>query len=151
MSKHQLLHSVRTIELSKIAAGAAVTLALLLGTAHVSAARTSSFALLANAGVTSTGGTITGDAGTFLPKPTGSVTLTGCPIMGMIHVGDGTAKMAFDDFTRTYATLAPRLGDASRELTGTLTGVSLPPGVYSFSSAATLTGVLTLQGPSNGT
>jgi hypothetical protein len=152
MSKHQLLlHPVRTLDLPKIAAGAVVTLALLFGTVHVASAAYSNFALLANAGVTSTGGSISGDVGTFLAKPTGAVTLTGCPIMGMVHVGDGTAKMAFNDFTRMYATLAPKLGDVSKELTGTLAGVSLPPGVYSFSSAATLTGVLTLKGPSNGT
>jgi len=36
-------------------------------------------------------------------------------------------------------------------LTGTLAGVALPPGVYCFDSAATLTGVLTLDGPSDGT
>ena len=35
-------------------------------------------------------------------------------------------------------------------LTGTLAGVTLSPGVYCFDNAATLTGVLTLNGPSNG-
>jgi hypothetical protein len=36
-------------------------------------------------------------------------------------------------------------------LTGTLAGRTLSPGVYCFPAAAALTGVLTLNGPSNGT
>ena len=36
-------------------------------------------------------------------------------------------------------------------LTGSLAGVTLPPGTYCFPAAATLTGRLTLDGPSNAT
>jgi hypothetical protein len=109
-----------------------------------------SFAVLANAAVTCTGGTITGDAGTFLRTPTGAVTLTNCPITGRVHVGDGAAKQAFNNFLSMYAALAPKPGDVCTALTGTLGGVTLPPGNYCFGAAAALTGTLTLNGPSNG-
>ncbi|HET7187313.1 MAG TPA: ice-binding family protein [Gemmatimonadaceae bacterium] len=111
----------------------------------------STFAVLANAAVTCTDGTITGDVGTFQAAPTGSVTRTVCPIVGTVHVGDGVAKQAYDKFLAAYAALAPKPGDSCTSLTGTLAGVTLPPGVYCFDAAATLTGVLTLDGPSNGT
>ncbi|OYV72120.1 MAG: hypothetical protein B7Z72_05475, partial [Gemmatimonadetes bacterium 21-71-4] len=107
--------------------------------------------MLANAAVTCTGGTITGNVGTFLAAPTGSVTLTSCPVTGTVHVGDGVAVQAFNAFLSTYAALAPKPGDVCTPLTGTLDGVTLPPGTYCFDAAATLTGVLTLDGPSNGT
>lgn len=110
----------------------------------------SDFAVLANAAVTCTDGTITGEVGTFLATPTGSVTQTGCPITGTVHVGDSAATQAFNDFLNTYAALAPKLGDVCTTLTGTLAGVSLSPGAYCFDAAATLTGVLTLNGPSDG-
>lgn len=114
-------------------------------------AAASNFAVLANAAVTCTGGTITGNVGTFLAAPTGVVTLTSCPITGTGHVGDGVAIQAFNAFLSTYAALAPKPGDVCTPLTGTLDGVTLPPGTYCFDAAATLTGVLTLDGPSNGT
>jgi hypothetical protein len=111
----------------------------------------SNFAVLANAAVTCTGGTITGDVGTFLATPTGSVTLTSCPVTGTVHVGNGVATQAFNNFLSTYAALAPKPADVCTTLTGTLAGVTLSPGVYCFNAAATLTGVLTLNGPSDGT
>ncbi|HTD69357.1 MAG TPA: ice-binding family protein [Gemmatimonadales bacterium] len=108
----------------------------------------SSFTVLANAAVTCTDGTITGDVGTFQAAPTGSVTQTTCPITGTVHVGDGAAIQAFNGFLSTYAALAAT--PCGVVLTGTLAGVTLAPGVYCFDAAATLTGVLTLNGPSNG-
>jgi hypothetical protein len=117
----------------------------------VPSALASDFAVLANAAVTCTDGTITGDVGTFLATPTGSITLTSCPITGTVHVGNGVATQAFNNFLSTYAALAPQAGDVCTTLTGTLAGVTLSPGVYCFDAAATLTGVLTLNGPSNGT
>lgn len=113
-------------------------------------AAAANFAVLANAAVTCTDGTITGDVGTYLATPTGSLTLTTCPVTGAVHVGDGVAKQAFNNFLSTYAALAPKPGDVCTTLTGTLDGVTLPPGVYCFDAAAALTGVLTLNGPSNG-
>lgn len=110
-----------------------------------------SFTVLANAAVTCTNGTITGDVGTFLPAPTGAITQTSCPATGNVQVGTPAADAAFNAFLDTYAALAPQPGDACTQLTGTLAGVTLAPGVYCFSAAAALTGVLTLQGPANGT
>ena len=53
------------------------------------------------------------------------------------------------DFNSAYDSLA--LTPCDQVLTGTLAGVTLSPGVYCFDAAATLTGLLTLNGPSNGT
>jgi hypothetical protein len=106
------------------------------------------FALLGNAAVTATDATITGDVGTNEPTPTGAVVLTNSPLTGTIHVGDAVAVQAYDDFLATYAAITPDVGDSL--LTGTLSGVTLAPGSYYFDAAATLTGVLTLDGPANG-
>jgi hypothetical protein len=110
----------------------------------------SSFAVLANAAVTCTNGSIAGDVGTFLASPTGSVTLTSCPVTGAVHVGDAASQQAFNQFLGAYTALAPKAGDVCTSLTGTLAGVTLAPGNYCFDAAATLTGVLTLNGPSTG-
>lgn len=146
----------------RLASGALITLALLAGACSDGAridspslsssgtsAAASNFTVLANAAVTCTDGVITGDVGTFLAPPTGSVTLTSCPVSGSVHIGDGIAKQAFNNFLSAYAALAPKLGDVCTTLTGTLAGVTLPPGTYCFDAAATLTGILTLDGPAN--
>lgn len=109
------------------------------------------FTVLANAAVTCTDGAITGDVGTFLAPPTGSITQTSCPVTGTVQVGTQAAGAAFSAFVATYAQMTPQAGDACTQLTGTLAGVVLAPGVYCFDAAAALTGVLTLQGPANGT
>jgi len=122
-----------------------------LAPAPRSLGRATGFAVLGGSRVTCTNGTITGDVGTFSATPTGSVTLTSCPVSGTVHVGDGVATQAFNDFLSAYAARAPKTGDACTPLTGTLAGVTLAPGAYCFDAAAALTGVLTLEGPSNGT
>jgi len=111
----------------------------------------SSFTVLGNAAATCTDGTIIGDVGTFLAPPTGAVTLTRCPVIGSVHVGDAAAISAFEAFVARYDALAPSPGDVCTVLTGTLSGVSLAPGTYCFDAAAALTGVLTLAGPASGT
>lgn len=108
----------------------------------------SNFLVLGNAGVTCTDGTIIGDVGTF--SATGAITRTNCPIMGTLRVGDDVAKQAFNAFLDRYAALAPQAGDVCTMLTGTLAGVILAPGVYCFNAAATVTGLLTLDGPADG-
>ena len=108
------------------------------------------FIVLANAAVTCTDGAITGNVGTAQATPTGSVTQTSCPINGTILVGDGASKLAFNNFLSTYTALTPQVGDVCTTLTGTLDGVILLPGSYCYDVAATVTGVLTLDGPSNG-
>ena len=123
---------------------------LLLRSISGASATASMFAVLANAAVTCTTGSIVGDVGTYQAAPTGSVTQTICPVTGSVHVGDAVAKDAFNAFLSTYAALAPKAGDVCTTLTGTLAGVTLSPGSYCYDAAATLTGVLTLRGPANG-
>ena len=113
-------------------------------------AAASNFAVLANGAVTCTDGNITGNVGTFVGTPTGSVTQTTCPITGTVQVGDSAAKQAFSDFLTTYAALAPQAGDVCTMLTGTLAAMTLAPGAYCFNAAATVTGLLTLDGPADG-
>ena len=108
----------------------------------------SNFVVLANAGVTCTDGTIIGDVGTF--SVTGAITRTNCPIAGTLHSGDSAATQAYNDFLNRYAVLAPQAGDVCTMLTGTLAGVILAPGVYCFNAAATVTGVVTFDGPADG-
>jgi ice-binding like protein len=108
------------------------------------------FAILSGAGVTLTGSAVTGDVGTY--ALVGAVTQTSSPVIGAIHLSDSTAVAASTDFLAAYAALAalpPNQCDVY--LTGTLAGVTLPPGNYCFNAAATLTGVLTLDGPADAT
>jgi hypothetical protein len=104
-----------------------------------------SFAALGNAAVTCTGGTIMGNVGTNLAPPEGAVTAC-APAPGTVHVGDAAAKAAFANFLVRYDALAPKPTTRCTVLTGTLAGITLPPGNYCFTAAATLTGILTLQG-----
>jgi hypothetical protein len=109
------------------------------------------FSVLANAAVSCTGGTVSGDVGTFQTAPPGAITLTeGCVISGAQDIGGAAAKAAYQSFLDQYAGLAPKVGDVCPVITGTLAGQSLTPGVYCVSSEAK-TGVLTLQGGANAT
>ena len=109
----------------------------------------SGYSVLANAAVTCTDGTIIGNVGTFQASPTGSITLTSCPVTGSTDVGTGSSIQAYNAFLATYAALAPQPSDVCTTLSGTLAGVTLAPGAYCFPAAAALTGTLTLDGPSN--
>lgn len=102
-----------------------------------SPAEVSEFAVLANEAVTCTDGSTAGDVGTFLPPPDGSFIDTNCEVDGSIHLGDGLAVQAYEDFLAEYDALADEACD--EVLTGTLDGVTLSPGVYCFEAAATLT------------
>jgi hypothetical protein len=107
----------------------------------------SGFAALAGAAVTCTGSTITGDVGIVGSTP---FTNTGCTIIsGTVHQGDQAAAAAYADFLTAYDTLHFNT-PCDQTLTGTLAGVTLSPGVYCFTAAATLTGTLTLDGPADG-
>lgn len=147
--------STATLVVALVAAacseGATSPLAL-QSNSDLSSARASqqTFAVLGNAAVTCTDGTITGDVGTYLAAPTGAVVQTNCPVIGSVHVGDGAAIAAYDAFVARYEAMAPVPMEACTVLTGTLSGVTLAPGAYCFDAAAALTGVLTLKGPSNG-
>jgi hypothetical protein len=100
--------------------------------------------------VTCTGSTITGDVGSSVPG--GPVVQANCVIDGAVLPGDPAALAASADFLSAYAALAALpAGQCDVVLTGTLDAVSLPPGNYCFDAAATLTGLLTLDGPADGT
>src|SRR5689334_21069648 len=87
------------------------------------------FSVLANAAVSCTGGTVSGDVGTFQTAPPGAITLTeGCIIAGAQDVGGAAAKAAYQGFLDQYAALAPKVGDVCPVITGTLAGQTLTPG-----------------------
>jgi type VI secretion system secreted protein VgrG len=110
---------------------------ILLGTAG-------DFAVLAGTTVTNTGPTVIdgGDVGVF-----GGSAITGFPpgivtAPNSIHAADAVAMQAQIDLTTAYNVAAGLSGVA---LSGDLGGRTLTPGVYSFSSSAQLTGILTLD------
>jgi hypothetical protein len=107
------------------------------------------FPILANAAATCTNGNI-GSVGTFLEAPFGAITLPSCTVTGTVHVGDAQSKAAYTSFLAAYLALAPSASDDCTVLTGTLAGRTLAPGNYCFDAAATLTGILTLDGPASG-
>jgi uncharacterized protein with beta-barrel porin domain len=143
------------------AASAALGLATLApaSSAHAQAASlgtADSFAVLGASTVTNTGPTvINGTAarpGNLGLSPGSAV--TGFPpgiLAGpgaTLHVSDALAIQAQIDLTTAYNTLAGRPTTAN--LSGqNLGGLVLTPGVYSFASAAQLTGALTLNGMGN--
>jgi len=104
-----------------------------------------SFSVLGGTAVTCTTSVVTGDVGV---SPGTEFTSTACTITGTTHVNDQAAINAHADFLSAFAALA--LKQCTQTLTGTLANVTLPPGVYCFDAAATLTGQLTLAGPANG-
>ncbi|MEX1182151.1 MAG: ice-binding family protein [Gemmatimonadota bacterium] len=107
------------------------------------------FAVLANAAVSCTDGSITGSVGTLQGAPPGAFNDINCEVDGSIHLGDGFAEQAYEDFLAEYAALAEV--ECDEVLTGTLNDVTLTPGVYCFEAAAAVTGTLTLDGSSSDT
>ena len=105
-----------------------------------------SFAVLGGSTVTNTGTTIlTGALGV---SPGSAVTGFPPGISGSQHLNDAVAIQAQIDLTTAYNNLAGR--PTTVNLTGqNLGGLTLVPGVYSFSSSAQLTGTLTLNGLGN--
>ena len=114
-------------------------------------ATASAFRMIARVAWTCTNGSIAGSVATNQTAgevPPGSVTQTLCPITGTTEIGTAAAKQAYQDFLLAYA--AREATACGTTLTGTLAGRILAPGVYCFDNAATLTGTLTLSGPSTG-
>jgi hypothetical protein len=127
--------------------------ALAAGTLPAAAATSlgaaSDFAVLSAApggigAVTCTDSTIAGSIGSSGAQS--SVVQTSCTATGAVVAP--VATQVLTDFNAAYAALASTSCD--QVLTGTLSGVTLAPGVYCFDAAATVTGTLTLQGPSTG-
>jgi hypothetical protein len=110
---------------------------------------TSAFAVLANVSLSCTDGDVIGSVGTLQPSPTGSITLTSCPLSGgTAQMGSGAVVQAYNNSAAAYTSLASI--PCGTVLTGTLAGQTLAPGVYCFTAGATLTGTLTLNGPPGG-
>ena len=97
----------------------------------------------ADGAVTCTGSNLTGDVGVVEP---GTFTNTGCTLTGTV---DTNATQPYADFLYAYGQFQSNVA-CDQTLTGTLADVTLPPGVYCFTAAATLTGTLTLNGPADG-
>ena len=109
----------------------------------------SSFAVLSAApgsggAVTCTDSVITGTVGSS--GDPASVVQTRCAISGAIIAPVGVQVLV--DFNAARDALSAEYCD--HILTGTLADVTLAPGTYCFNAAATVTGTLTLSGPSNG-
>ncbi|MGA2874454.1 MAG: ice-binding family protein [Nitrososphaerales archaeon] len=106
----------------------------------------SSFAVLAGSAITNTGSsTVVGNVGL---SPGSSNGLLPASVAGTIYVDDPVAVQAQVDNTAAYDSLENQT--CTDSLTGTdLGGLTLTPGVYCFSSAAQLTGILTLNAQNN--
>ena len=113
------------------------------GPAVVSIGTLSTFGVLAGSTVTNTGATaITGDLGVA----PGSA-ITGFPpgtVSGSIHSNDAAAIAAKADLTTAFNDINGRTAGVIA-VAGTLTGITLTPGIYSSTSSLGVTGNLTLN------
>ena len=136
----------RMTRLSVIVPLAAIVLNASAASAQPSLGNASGFAVLAGTAVTCTNGggaVVNGDVGEW--PGTAFTNSTECTINGTVHLGDGVAKQAYNDFIDAYDDLLlnPPACD-STYLASTLAGETLFPGVYCLSAAAK-TGTLTLD------
>ena len=135
--KSSMVLTVLSLVASFTGASTAFAQAPLLGSAQ-------SFAVLAGSAVTNTGPSIiSGNLGVW----PGSA-ITGFPpglvTGGTIHTTDAVAMQAQSDVTTAYNVLAGMT--PTQDLTGQdLGGLTLTPGVYSYTTSAQLTGTLTLN------
>jgi hypothetical protein len=106
------------------------------------------FTVLGGTAVTLTNSAVTGNVGVAGT----AFTNTASTIVGGIHVGDAVALQAYGEFLSAYAgLLSVEPAEGCKSLTGTLSNMTLQPGVYCFDAAAAFTGgQLTLDGPPSG-
>jgi hypothetical protein len=113
------------------------------GPATVPLGTTANFVVLAGSTVTNTGATVvTGDLGV---SP--GTAVTGFPpgtVSGTIHAGDAAAAQGQTDLTVAFNDAAGRSTDAV-SVSGDLTGLTLPPGLYKSTSSLAISGALTLN------
>jgi hypothetical protein len=109
---------------------------------------TDNYAVLAGAAVTCTASTIDGNVG--LANNPSSITNTGCTINGTADAGTSAAQAAYASFLDQYAGLRTQPPCDFYETP--LAGAFLPPGVYCYNAAVTVTGgTLTLVGSATDT
>ena len=110
--------------------------------ADVNLGTANNYAVLAGSAITSTGPTVINGGLGLTPGSS----VTGGPIVnGSYDVDDAAAVTAQNDLTTAYNAAAGL--PLNQNLTGQdLGGLTLTPGVYTFSSSAQLTGTLTLNG-----
>jgi ice-binding like protein len=138
----------------KYLAGCLLATAALLGGVSSASAQSlgsaANFAVLGGTAVTCTGGAVVGDVG-ISPGITASYTNTGCAVRGATPPAtNAAAAQARTDFLSAYAALETEAANrACTQVDGSLAAQNLAPGVY-CTDAVAKTGVLTLNGPSNG-
>lgn len=128
---------------------AAVVLSLACGSAFAQASLGTAveFAVLAGAAVTCTDSSIKGDVGLANP---GTITNTGCTITGATQEGTEAAQTAYATFLDAYANLRTMPPCDFNDVP--LAGAFLPPGVYCYDAAVTVTdSTLTLVGSATDT
>jgi hypothetical protein len=108
------------------------------------------FAVLGGTAVTCTGGAVVGQVG-ISPGITAAYTNTGCAVAGTTPpASNAAATQAQADFITAYDGLEVKAASrACTDVSGNLAGEILAPGDYCLDSVAK-TGLLTLNGPSNG-
>jgi hypothetical protein len=128
------------------------TSVLLVGTASANGplGAASEFAVLGGTNVTCTGGSVVGNVGVS-PGSAVPYTNTGCTVAGGTPPAtDQSAAQARADFLGEYSTFQQKAKTvACTSVTGSLAAQNLAPGVYCVDAVAK-TGLLTLNGPSNG-
>lgn len=118
--------------------------------AQVALGSAANFTVLGGTAVTCTGGAVVGEVG-ISPGITASYTNTGCAVRGATPPAtNAAAAAARTEFLSAYAALeAEATNRACTQVDGSLAAQTLAPGVY-CTDAVAKTGVLTLNGPSNG-
>jgi len=152
----QALSIIKSSRNVRVAASLAALAAAFLGTSQLPAQGTilgtaQSFGVLGASTVTNTGSTtITGNLGVSPGTAiTGqeTITLNGIPALlnpADVHANDAVAQQAQSDARTAYNNLSART--TTQDLSGQdLGGLTLTPGVYSFTSSAQLTGNLFLN------
>lgn len=94
--------------------------------------------------VTCTDSSIHANVGSSGARP--AVVITRCSIAGLIIAPVSATVLA--EFNHSFDMVGSQ--QCQHALTGSLAGVILAPGVYCFAASASLTGTLTLKGPSTG-
>jgi hypothetical protein len=124
---------------------AAVVLSLACGSAF--AQESQDFAVLGGVAVTCTDSSVKGDVGL---ANAGTITNTGCTITGATEEGTAVAQAAYATFLGVYANLRTMPPCDFNNVP--LAGAFLPPGVYCFDAAVTVTdSTLTLVGSATDT